>query len=128
MRIIQPISISEQLLYSTVKINGDKGCGTGFFFRSFIEDDKAIDLILTNKHVIEGNKKLNFYFHEGFTNKDSFEPSGISFNVDIENFDDIWFPHPEEGVDLGALLLTPIKKHIDPKEGGPLILRAMYIK
>lgn len=32
MRALQPKSVAEQLLYSTVRIVGDSGTGTGFFF------------------------------------------------------------------------------------------------
>ncbi|HAU0840603.1 TPA: hypothetical protein ACT9MX_000277 [Legionella pneumophila] len=48
MRVIQPRTVAEQLLYSTVRISGDNGTGTGFFFHIQLDQDKQIQLILTN--------------------------------------------------------------------------------
>lgn len=112
-RIIQPKSIIEQLLYSTVRICGDTGTGTGFFFKFQINETFHIELILTNKHVINGNKKLSLYFHEGVNNYETINPTNLSFCFTLENYSSIWVPHPNEEVDLGALLFIPIRQHIE---------------
>lgn len=54
MKGLQPKSVAEQLLYSTVRIVGDSGMGTGFFFNFKLNDTSSVELILTNKHVIIG--------------------------------------------------------------------------
>ena len=38
MRIIQPRTVAEQLLYNTVRISGDNGTGTGFFFHIQLDE------------------------------------------------------------------------------------------
>lgn len=110
-RIIQPRTVAEQLLYSTVQICGDYGTGTGFFFHIQLDKDKQIQLILTNKHVIDGNKTLSFYFHEAINNHQKQEPTNHSFSITVENYADIWIPHPNSDIDLGALLFVPIRQH-----------------
>lgn len=116
-RVIQPRTIAEQLLYSTVRISGDMGTGTGFFFRVKVANEKYLELILTNKHVIDGNNKLHFYFHEGATDNQKIEPTSKSFSMVVEDFTKIWVPHPDEEVDLGALLFVPLKMHAKEKLG-----------
>jgi hypothetical protein len=51
MNGLLPKSVAEQLLYSTVRIVGDSGTGTGFFFHFKLNDTSRVELILTNKHV-----------------------------------------------------------------------------
>lgn len=62
----QNLTVSEQLAYSTVKIeveydDGSKGSGTGFFFKFKENDDRTIPLIITNKHVINNAHKGYIY-------------------------------------------------------------------
>ena len=51
---MQPRSISEKLMFSTVKVETATGLGTGFFF-SFQIDDATYPAIVTNKHVVNNN-------------------------------------------------------------------------
>lgn len=110
-KIIIPDSIPEQLLYSTVRISGDSGIGTGFFFRYPIGNDLQSEMILTNKHVIDGNKKLQLYFHESEVIDGKACPTNQSFLLTIDDYSSIWVPHPDKDVDLGALLFVPIRNH-----------------
>lgn len=80
-KVIEPNSIAEQLLYSTVRICGDSSTGTGFFFKYPINESSQIELILTNKHVVQGNKKLEFYFHEAINNDGKNQPTSKSFSI-----------------------------------------------
>ncbi|MGX8786032.1 S1 family peptidase [Legionella pneumophila] len=98
-------------------MSGDNGTGTGFFFHIQLDQDKQIQLILTNKHVINGNKKLSFYFHEATTNDNQAEPTNQSFSITVEDYANLWIPHPKEEVDLGALLFVPIRNHAKEKLG-----------
>lgn len=119
--VIIPRTIQEKVLYNTVRIVGSavsqeaKTVGTGCFFR--IVSDNAehnnIDVILTNKHVIENNKVLSFFFHEGKIDHDgNVLPTGMPLFIKINNYAKWWIPHPVESVDLGALLFEPIRKII----------------
>lgn len=111
MKGLQPKSVAEQLLYSTVRIVGDSGTGTGFFYNFKLNDTSRVELILTNKHVISGNNKLHLYFHEAQDNAGVYEPIDQSFLLTIDNFSSIWIPHPNKDVDLGALLFVPVRNH-----------------
>lgn len=114
-KIIEPNSVVEQLLYSTVRICGDTGTGTGFFFRCPINESLYVELILTNKHVVNENKKLEFYFHEAVNNDGKNQPTNRSFSIQIENYSKIWIPHPDTNVDLGALSFVQIRDHAKQK-------------
>lgn len=110
--VIEPNSSAEQILYSTVRIAGDVSTGSGFFFRYLLEDNKGIEMILTNKHVVNGNKKLSLYFHEAINDGNKRTVSSKSILVEVDNYTGIWIEHPQPEIDLGALLFVPIKKHV----------------
>lgn len=110
--VIEPKSSAEQILYSTVRIAGDAGTGSGFFFRYLLEKNKGIEMILTNKHVVNGNRKLSLYFHEAISNGVNRTVSDQSILVEVGDRTGIWVEHPQHDVDLGALLFSPIRKHV----------------
>lgn len=51
---MKPESISEQMMFNTIRISTNTGCGTGSYF-NFKIGDYVIPTILTNKHVINNN-------------------------------------------------------------------------
>ncbi len=61
---MEPKTISEQMMYSTVRIVSDRSCGTGFFY-IFNIDNKEYPTIVTNKHVVNDNEseKVTFLLH-----------------------------------------------------------------
>ncbi len=62
---IEPKTLSEQMLYNTVRLTtSDGSTGTGFFFE-FTIGDMRVPVIVTNKHVINNNPKelVNFSLH-----------------------------------------------------------------
>jgi hypothetical protein len=97
MRGYDPISISEQLQYSTIRIETDKGNGTGFYF-SFKIREKEIPIIITNKHVVDNknNKQIRFSFH---TNDRNFKTMTIERN---------WIFHPKKDIDLCFCFIADI--------------------
>jgi hypothetical protein len=111
--MITPTTLSEQLLFSTVRIetntkNGIHGTGTGFFFRIKIDENRHLPLIITNKHVTADAKAGQFFLHERDTTKESPTPSGQSFVVGFDNFESRWIGHPNSNVDLCAMPFGPI--------------------
>ncbi|CAM3670454.1 hypothetical protein LLO_p0038 (plasmid) [Legionella longbeachae NSW150] len=111
MIVIQPKTVSEQLLYTTVRIVGETGTGTGFFFKYKLNNSTEIQFILTNKHVVDGNKSLRLKFHEAQTKLDIREVSNQSFELGVNIDHNMWFPHPKPDIDLGAILFAPIQQH-----------------
>ena len=50
-----PITISEKMMFNTVRLVASNGSsGTGFFY-NFVVGDKVIPTIITNKHVVCNN-------------------------------------------------------------------------
>jgi len=59
---MEPISNIEHAMFTTIRIetienNGDKGRATGFLFWNKVGDDKGRLFLVTNRHVIENNKR-----------------------------------------------------------------------
>lgn len=64
--IMNPIGISEELLYCTTRIVTDTSVGTGFIFSFPIENsEEVIPILITNKHVIDNDqyKVINLELH-----------------------------------------------------------------
>ena len=49
---MKPISISERMMFNTVRlVASDRSSGTGYFY-NFMIDNKIVPVIITNKHVV----------------------------------------------------------------------------
>lgn len=53
-------SLSETLQHITSLIETDTGSGTGFIYNLAENDDAALPLLVTNRHVIEGADQPRF--------------------------------------------------------------------
>lgn len=105
-----PLSISEQLAHSTVRIEtitaSGSGSGTGFFYKFAEQGDEHVPCIVTNKHVVKGAIEGQFVLTE---KDDDGQPDigkyhGFKFN----NFESQWVPHPDPNIDLCAMPIAPI--------------------
>lgn len=69
-----PQTISEQLMYNTVRLQTDKGCGTGFFY-NFKIGEKIYPTIITNKHVVnyKTDETVTFFLHLKSDNDETIE-------------------------------------------------------
>jgi len=106
------LSISEQLTYSTVRIEcelktGGISTGTGFFF-TFLEDKTnktGVPVVVTNKHVIRNASKGKLIITKA---NDKGEPLDTQhFTLAFDNFESFWRLHPESDVDLCAMPIAP---------------------
>lgn len=61
---MKPESISEKMMYNTVRLETESGMGTGFFY-NFHVGDATYPTIITNKHVVnyKQDEKVGFYLH-----------------------------------------------------------------
>ncbi len=107
----KPLSVSEQLAHSTVRIeveypNGQIGTGTGFFYRFAVDGDVHVPAIVTNKHVIEGSKTGRFKVTvaDSESNPNYGNPESYSF----DKFSTLWTYHPDPEVDLCAMPIAPL--------------------
>jgi len=110
------LSVSEQIAYSTVKIDveyndGTKGSGTGFFFSFPENDEKHIPLVITNKHVIRNSK--TGYIHMTLANDEGSPLDQTYKNIKIENFEKNWIFHPDDQIDLAAMPIAPLIEQAD---------------
>jgi hypothetical protein len=107
------LSISEQVMYSTVRIecqlkDGSISTGTGFFFR-FLDDKENnthIPVIITNKHVVKDAVMGGFHLTLSDTNGNPDNENHAVFNLD--NFESRWIGHPELDIDLCIMPIAPL--------------------
>lgn len=105
--MIDPKTISEELMYTTARIVGEghpdgTKLGSGFFYRVPVAEGAAV-LLVTNKHVIDGAKTISFLMHAG---SDDGKPT--DGNITIHSNPGQWIPHPDDKVDLCALPINEV--------------------
>ena len=59
---MKPESISEKLMFNTVRLETESGMGTGFFY-NFKVGENIYPTIITNKHVVNHKQDENVRFH-----------------------------------------------------------------
>lgn len=84
----QNLTISEQMMYSTVRLKTAAGSGTGFFF-TFDIDGVPVPTIVTNRHVVHenANEPVSFETHLDGDDIQSLEVKHIDLSAQ-------WFFHP----------------------------------
>ncbi|MCC8356380.1 MAG: serine protease [Oscillospiraceae bacterium] len=113
-----PISISEKLMYNTVRLETLTGsCGTGFFF-NFRFDDTIVPTIITNKHVVDNNpdSHMKFFLHLG---DDSGNDIGENFRVTYAAH---WYFHPTH--DICFTFVNPVFEEVKKRTGKNVIFCA----
>lgn len=110
--MINPKTISEQMMFSTVRIESGSSIGTGFIYIFKVDGQTSIPVIITNKHVIE-TQVVSFYIHEAQGEENSV-PSGkfqkIQYKTD-------WVDHPDGNIDLCATPLQPLIQKMKEVQG-----------
>lgn len=107
---MKPTTISEQMLFNTVRLETlDGSSGTGFFF-SFKIDDINYPVLITNKHVVNNNTQETVKFHLHLKKDDgaSDESSQIEFNSR-------WFFHPTK--DICFSFVNPLFQEVRKQTG-----------
>lgn len=115
------LSISEQLSYNTIRIVTDTGTGTGFIYKFCVNDNGFnIPAIVTNKHVIAGAKSGEFLLT--MADKDG-NPVDTEHQVcSFDNFESMWFKHPDANVDLCAMPIAPILNSLQKEKKKPFFI------
>lgn len=103
------LSPSEQLAYTTVRIECDTpagtSTGTGFYFAFCRNGDQSIPAIVTNKHVVAGSTKGRFCLHLSQCT-DKTPTTHIRF--EIPDFEKNWIGHPDHDVDLCVMPIATL--------------------
>lgn len=114
---LKPESIPEMLLFSTVRIesvraDGSKSCGTGFFYNHILDETTMLPLVITNKHVIQGAMRGSFHVHLADQNAKD-RPSGVFQGFEQGDFESLWIGHPDSKVDLCAMPFQPLRQQVE---------------
>ncbi len=107
---MEPKTISEQLMFNTVKlVASDGSSGTGFFY-NFRVNDKVYQTIITNKHVVNynPNETMTFYLHLKTGDKASDENFQVTYATS-------WIFHSEK--DLCFCFINPVFQEIKNRTG-----------
>ena len=79
------LSLSEQLAYSTIRIECDTALGgstgTGFYYRFCQKGDSFVPAIVTNRHVVAGATTGRFHIHLAGTGGSTFPLAHKRFEV-----------------------------------------------
>lgn len=110
------LSVSEQLMYSTVRIEcldskGQGSTGTGFFFRFLDDGNRYIPAIVTNKHVVEGAIHGSFLMTIADENNNPINTEHLP--VGFDNFEKRWIFHPDPNVDLCVMPIAPVLNQLE---------------
>ena len=107
----QPVlSVTEQLMYSTVRLSTQiltktqitTHWGTGFIFNLFNMNGRAAAVIVTNRHVIENWKTCSFKL--AASTPDYGPDINKQIQIEIPNFQSVFIPHSQ--VDLAIIPIS----------------------
>lgn len=101
---MKPESISEQLMFNTVRLETTTGTGTGFFYHFRIGDD-IYPTIITNKHVVNYKQDENVKFHLHLKDGEGESNSSIGIEVCAH-----WFFHSKK--DLCFTFVNPVFEQV----------------
>lgn len=100
----QPSTLAEQMLYSVAKITALKegkviGFGSGFYWSVPPIDGRHMQLLVTNKHVIEGADQVQVMAHLS-PNLEERGPTGEYAQCEIHLDEVLVYHHPDPNIDL----------------------------
>ncbi len=123
---MQVKSIAEQLFFTTARIDtvaldSRSGSGTGFFFSyKHKASNQTFPFIVTNKHVVEGQREgaLTFLHREV-----GLPSLGKGFRLGIQDWPHAWFGHPDPAIDIAVCPFAPLETHIKQQNNVDLFYR-----
>lgn len=104
-------SATKKLLFNTVRVDtvledGSEGSGTAFLV-SHAHARGHHTFIVTNRHLVDGVRSGGLVF----TQKRNGQPLlGQRFQLNIEDFPQAWFLHPDPEVDLAIIPMRPLEQ------------------
>jgi hypothetical protein len=113
--MIDPKSISEQIMYCTTRIVGVNAngapvtAGTGFFYNFPAANNQQIPVLVTNKHVVQPTPAVLYEVHA--TQQGETAPT---VNVTIRTELHEWINHPNEKIDLCGIPFGPVANRTNP--------------
>lgn len=114
---MNPVSISEQMMYNTVRLETLTGSsGTGFFF-SYEFDNTSVPVLITNKHVVNDNPNETMVFLLHLANQ-SGNDSGENYRVELSTQ---WIFHPTH--DICFTFVAPLFGEVKRRTGKDVFYR-----
>lgn len=107
---MKPISISERMMFNTVRlVASDRSSGTGYFY-NFMIDNKIVPVIITNKHVVNynANETMTFYLHLRNGENESNESYQVTLTLN-------WIFHSKK--DLCFCFVNPVFEFVKKQTG-----------
>lgn len=107
---MKPISISERMMFNTVRlVASDSSSGTGYFY-NFMIDNKIVPVIITNKHVVNynTNETMTFYLHLRNGENESNESYQVTLTLN-------WIFHSKK--DLCFCFVNPVFEFVKKQTG-----------
>lgn len=104
-------SITKKLLFNTIRVDtvledGSEASGTAFVI-SHAHTRGTYTFIVTNRHLVEGVRRGGLVF----TQKRNGQPAfGQRFELNIDDFPQAWFMHPDPEVDLAIIPMRPLEQ------------------
>ncbi len=104
-------SSTKKLLFNTVRVDtvledGSEGSGTAFVV-SHTHARGSHTFIVTNRHLVDGVRRGGLVF----TQKRHGQPLlGQRFQLNIDDFPQAWFGHPDPAVDLAIVPMRPLEQ------------------
>lgn len=108
---MKPESISEQMMFNTVRLETASGTGTGFFY-NFVVGEATYPAIITNKHVVNYKQDENVKFHLHLQDGDGESNSSIGIELNAH-----WYFHSTKDIFLPLLIrcLNRLKRLVGKK-------------
>lgn len=121
-------TISEQMLFATVKITiitakNKEFTGTGFIFRTPINETEHEYYIVTNKHVVKDGIIGNIRFILTNKNKEPDLQNPITYT--LTNFESHWFGHSDANIDVAIIPFPTIYEEVKLQTNVDIFFRAV---
>ena len=101
---MKPESISEQMMFNTVRLETASGTGTGFFY-NFVVGEATYPTIITNKHVVNYKQDENVKFHLHLQDGDGESNSSIGIELNAH-----WYFHSTK--DICFTFVNPVFEQV----------------
>jgi hypothetical protein len=104
-------STTKRLLFNTIRVDtvlddGSEGSGTAFVV-SHVNAQGTHTFIVTNRHLVDGVRRGGLVF----TQKRHGRPLlGQRFQLNIDDFPQAWYLHPDPAVDLAIIPMRPLEQ------------------
>lgn len=93
--------------------------GTGFFVGLPVGENKEVDFLVTNKHVIAGAVECKFKMHLADASGNLIRGNTADFCIQFARMD--WRPHPDPDVDLAAAPAWGLRRAVKASGLSPLL-------